>query len=134
MPSSPLARQSLAFAAVGTVGFAVDAGMLTLLTSALGWGHYEGRALSFAAAVVVTWWLNRSWTFRARRPGRSLPLEFLAYLGTQSVGSLVNLAAYAALVEGSDLFARTPALAVAAGSLLAMIVNFLSARLLVFRP
>ena len=42
------------FGLIGSVGFAVDAGVLTWLVRVHGWGLYEARALSFALAVTVT--------------------------------------------------------------------------------
>ena len=57
-----VARQMLSFGFIGVIGFLVDAGVLygALLC---GLGLYAGRAVSYMAAVTVTWRLNRSYTF-----------------------------------------------------------------------
>ena len=133
-----LAGQSSRFVVVGTIGFLVDAGMLVLLMSAAGLGHYTGRVGSFLVAVVVTWWLNRTFTFRAPRlsgQGRRVSIlrEFATYVLFQSVGIAINFATYWTLIERYTLFHDQPVLAVAAGSLTAMVFNFVTARWIVFR-
>jgi putative flippase GtrA len=125
-------RDPLAFGVVGTIGFVVDAGVLTLLFHGLGIGHYNARLISFAVAVTVTWGLNRSWTFRDRRGG-SVPREFGLYLLAQSGGAAINLAVYTLCVATVATMAAVPAVAVAVGSLAGMFFNYLSARHLVFR-
>jgi putative flippase GtrA len=46
--------EAVDFAKAGGIGFLVDASILTVLVSGLGWGHYGARAISFATAVTVT--------------------------------------------------------------------------------
>lgn len=124
-PRDSRLSQLLRFGMVGGVGFAVDAGVLLALT-ALGGAPLLMRVLSFAAAVVVTWALNRRWTFAAtEQRGR----EFLAYLTVQSGGMVVNFAVFAAVLTWT---AQTPLIALAAGSALATAVNFTGARIWVF--
>jgi putative flippase GtrA len=131
--------QSWRFLIVGTIGFVVDAGLLVIGMAFLGLGHYSGRAVSFMAAVCVTWWLNRTFTFRALgAPGSgrkaSILKELATYVLFQSVGIAINFGVYSALIQRSATFYDQPALAVAAGSLVAMVFNFATARWIVFRP
>jgi len=123
-------REFLSFAVVGTVGFVVDLGVLYLLAPSLGW--YGGRVLSFLAAATVTWALNRRFTFAERRSGGSMVPEYLRYLLTMLGGALVNYGAYVLTLHwlGGPL---APALGVALGSCAGLVVNFLTARFLVFR-
>ena len=51
-------REVLRFGAVGTLGFVVDGTILTLLLK-IGQPVVVSRCASFAAAVTVTWLLNR---------------------------------------------------------------------------
>jgi putative flippase GtrA len=53
----------LFFGVVGTVGFVVDAFLLTVLTVNYGLDVLPARAVSFACATFITWILNRSLTF-----------------------------------------------------------------------
>lgn len=118
------------FGIVGGIGFLVDAGLLRLLLMA-GLGYYSGRLISFLAAATTTWILNRSFTFRrdsAVHPAR----EWLAYLGLMVIGGVVNYATYAAAIEVSDLVRARPELGVALGSIAGMLINFWTAKTMVF--
>lgn len=126
-----VAHQFLAFGFVGVIGFAVDAGVLQALKATA--GLYWGRGASFLAAVLVTWVLNRRFTFRDRRSGVSPAGELAGYLSLMLGGGAANLGAYTVLVSGVGWFREYPVFAVAAGSLSGMLINFVSARQLLFR-
>ncbi len=120
----------LLFAFVGTAGFIVDAGVLLAMEHWL--GAYWGRIVSFVAAVVTTWLLNRSWTFRDRHSGTHLVHEFVRYFCVCLGGGSLNLAVYSLLVWLFTLSGRWLLLAVAVGSLAGMAVNYLLSKHLVF--
>ena len=124
-------RSLILFGLAGIAGFAVDAGVLLLLKPWL--GLYAGRLCSFLLAVLTTWLLNRAFAFKGRHSGLRLRAEFTRYLLLMIVGGLFNLGLYAALISVSALCQTTPVLAVAAGSLAGMVVNYLTARYGVFR-
>jgi len=97
----------------------------------LGW--YLARVLSFLAAATFTWAFNRRHTFAGRAAGGSIGREYLAYLGAMLGGGAVNYAVYALTlhwVQGPG----AAALGVALGSCAGLLVNFLAARHVVFRP
>lgn len=126
-----LLRETLLFGCVGTAGFVVDTAVLYLLR---GWlGPLGARIPSFLAAVLVTWWLNRRITFRARPSGLGAHRELGRYLLLMLLGGAVNYGVYAALLLCWPLASRHPVLGVAGGSLAGMAINLLSTRLLVFR-
>lgn len=128
-----IGREFLSFAVVGAAGFVVDVVVLYLLAPLLGW--YGARVLSFLAAATATWALNRRYTFSARRANNgsgSVLREYLGYLVTMLGGAVVNYGAYV-LVLHEMSGAWAPALGVALGSCAGLVVNFLSARYLVFR-
>lgn len=122
----------LRFAAVGAVGFLVDAGLLMAAVHALGLGPLSGRLLSFAAAVLATYELNRRWSFRHAAP-RPWLAGFAAYLGVQGLGFLCNLAVYTGLLLTLPPPLDAPLLCLFVASGIAMLVNFAGARFLVFR-
>lgn len=128
------ARQLLRFGAVGIAGLVIDVAVLEAAL-ALGAGFYGGRTLSFLAAASGTWLLNRLWTFRSEtaRANRGLAGEWARYVALMLAGGSVNYAVYALCIETSAQARTWPALAVAAGSLAGMVVNYASARWLVFR-
>lgn len=121
----------LKFLMVGTLGFAVDAGVLTAL-SAVGLTAGAARPWSFLAAVTVTWQLNRTYTFRHLAAQHRLFEEWLRYLITGSSGAAINFLVFYvllwALPNGLD-----PLLALAAGSIAAMLFNFFGAQYFAFR-
>lgn len=122
------------FCLVGATGFAVDAGLLLLILRGGLLGPVAARFLSFGAAVLITFALNRLWSFRVG-PGdqRSFVGDLIAYLGVQGFGFLCNLVIYTvALAALPDPWSRPlPCLALASGA--ALIVNYFGSDLIVFR-
>ena len=127
-----LKAQFLAFGAIGIVGFFVDAGVLTLLLRKTAFGFYYGRAVSFLCAATITWALNKSFTFRGSQTTHALPAQWLRFLAANAVGGLVNFLIYSWLVASFVFLAGNPVLAVAAGSLSGLAVNFTLSRTFVF--
>jgi putative flippase GtrA len=121
--------QIVRFAAVGTGGFVVNAGLVTALAGSI--GPFWAQAVAFPIALSVTWWLNRRFTFG--RSHRVWHAEWARYAGANTVGWLANNAVYFLLVLSSAAMYRHPALAVAAGSLTGMIFNFVGSKLVVFK-
>ncbi|GAB4518818.1 MAG: hypothetical protein Kow00133_04160 [Amphiplicatus sp.] len=123
-------RRPIRFAAVGVIGFAVDAAVLyILLISALA-GPITGRALSVSAAMTTTWLLNRSFTFNA---GTSPTLaEGVGYALIKGVGLALNFGVYALLVFGSP-FNAYPVGAAAIATLAATSLNFTMLKTFLFR-
>jgi putative flippase GtrA len=99
---------------------------------ALGAGYFAGRAVSFVAAVWSTWQINRRFTF-VQRSDKSAWVEWWHYLFAMLGGGAVNYAAYSAAVLLLPKSALLPLIAVAIGSLAGMTVNFVSAKLWVFK-
>jgi putative flippase GtrA len=125
-------RQFAWFCVSGVLAFIVDAGVLQLLITFAGLDPYSARIGSFLCAVTTTWLFNRHITFRH---GSGLPLhrEWLLYVSTQLGGFAFNYAVYAALVFFLPLAREWPVLAVAAGSVAGLVVNYAAAKGLVFR-
>lgn len=123
----------VSFGAVGVLGFVVDAGVLHVMLRSTHSGFYLGRVVSFLCAVTATWILNRTFTFRGVAGQSGMHHEWLRYLGANSMGALINLGLYSVLVAHVAAFAATPAMAVAAGSLSGLVVNFALTKTYVFR-
>jgi len=131
-PSFAVVRQILAFSAVGVIAFLVDAAVL-YAGIALGLGLEGGRVVSYLAAVTVSWALNRRYTFSASSP-QPLLAQWARFAFTQLSGATLNLGTYYLLLAiAHPVVARWPVLAVAAGSLAGLSINFIVARLYVFR-
>ena len=119
------------FAAVGGVGFMVDGGLLWFLLSA-DLSPYLARALSFPAAVLTTWVLNRNWTF-AVPEGASRRAELRRYFTVQVVGNLTNYGIYSGILALFGTASVTVFVAFAIGSFVGSCLNFIGARVYAFR-
>ncbi len=133
---SQLKRQIPSFAAIGLLGYCVDAGITYLCAKHLGLSPELARPPGFIVATIVNFALNRAITFR--HADAPLMRAFLRYWLVAGAGLVVNYAAYSACVVASPLVgvAVTPAilpLFVAVGSGVAMVVTFAGFRWFAFR-
>jgi putative flippase GtrA len=128
----PLVTQVIQFGTVGTVGFMVDSGFVYTAHFVFGLGLILAGILSFFVAGSGNWFLNRVWTFRGASRGR-MHYEWLRYLASNAAGFVLNRGTYVALIATSTLCNLHPVLALAAGSLSGLGVNFMMSRRVVFR-
>src|SRR5262245_44390769 len=87
----------LRFLTAGAIGFVIDSGLLLAFVRGLGWQPLLARLPSFATALVVTWLINRLWTFRSplqETSPRRVSAEFLSYGAVQVTGGAANYAVY----------------------------------------
>lgn len=123
--------QFLRFAVAGTIGFLVDAGVL-YVALAIGLGPYIGRVVSFLCAAFATWQINRRLTFVVKH-AESLWTEWLRYLTAMSVGGACNYGTYVVALMFLPKVTIAPLVALGAGSIVGMFVNFAFAKWWVFR-
>lgn len=122
------------FGVVGGVGFAVDAGVLMALLALELANPYVARCLSFPPAVLVTWWLNRSFVFESAADSvRAKGSEYGRYFAVQFIGVLINFAVYSGCIYFLPFFQSWPILALVVGSGVAMLFNYIGADAWVFR-
>jgi putative flippase GtrA len=131
-----IAAQVPAFAAIGVIGYLVDAGITFVGAKYIGLPPELARVPGFVIATIVNFALNRAITFRHSRA--PFFRAFIRYWGVASVGLAVNYAVYSACVLFAPRFgiAVTPAilpLFVAAGTGVAMIFTFIGFRHFAFR-
>lgn len=118
------------FSLVGTVGFLVDGGVLQLLVSWAGWGPIEARLVSFPSAVLATWLLNRSITFRSEG---SIRRSLMRYVAVSLGGAAVNFLVYTVLILSSAAMASLPIIPLGIASVIALAFNFLGSKHFAFR-
>jgi putative flippase GtrA len=128
-----LRREVGLFAVGGVIGLTVDACIVQALVAWGGWNPYLARVLSFLMAATVTWAWNRRHTFAHRASGHSPAAEWLHWMALMGLGACINYAIYAVLLLAFEPLQRWPAVAVAAGSAMAALVNFSTARGILFR-
>jgi putative flippase GtrA len=125
----------LKFLFAGGIGFIVDALVLSLLTTLVGWQPIPARIASFIAAASATWWINRHLAFAMQRAvtTRATRDEYTRYLGTQSLGAAINLGLFASLLWRWPMLNRYPVIALAIASVCALFFNYFVMRRFVFR-
>lgn len=128
-----MSREIALFAAGGVGGLLIDASVVQCLVGLAGWNPYLARVLSFFLAATFTWWWNRRYTFATRRSNRAAHTEWLHWVALMSLGALVNYGVYALLLLNFATFHRWPAIAAAVGSAIASMVNFSTARGVLFK-
>jgi len=120
------------FAIVGAVGFIIDASILTALTQFAQWTPWHARVPSFLTAVLVTWILNRTHTFRGRGLRRR-SVEALLYGAIQVCGALINLAVFGACLALFPRLASVPVIPLAIGAGVALGCNLAANNWLLYR-
>ena len=129
-----LFRSSFArFCVVGGAGFVTDTAVLLGLVRLAGLPPIPTKVLSFAVALLVTFWLNRSGSFSAVRRG-SAARAFAAYLSVQSTGAACNLAVFAACTAYLPRTLPWLGAAAALAALAGLMVNYVGASRFVFLP
>jgi putative flippase GtrA len=131
-----IAEQIPAFAAIGVIGYLVDATITYVGAKYLGLSPELARPPGFLVATIVNFSLNRSITFRRSRA--PLLRAFFRYCGVAAVGLAVNYAVYSVCVVLAPRIGIgvTPAILpvfVAVGSGAAMVLTFVGFRFFAFR-
>ena len=120
------------FGMVGVAGFSVDWLVLHIMTDRVGLNPFTGRLVSFSVAVVATWLLNRSFTFRHQT--RHGPIrQAVLYASVQGIGGLANIGAYSAAIKTIPALGHLLVVPLAIGSAVGLCLTFLGAKHLAFR-
>jgi putative flippase GtrA len=123
---SALARQVWRFALAGVAATAVHFAVLIALVEWGGLGPVLASTIAYCFGVVVSFSLNRRFTFEKRG---SLGATFAKYAALYAVGIFLNGAIMAALIAWGLWYILAQIIAVA----LILSWNFLGARYIVFR-
>ena len=122
----------LRYGVVGATGFTVDALILQGLVHGAGLHYFAGRLVSFSVAVMVTWLLNRSWTFR-NSGGNGRLKEVAVYVGVQLAGGVANLSIYTLAIMAFPALKAWLLIPLGLGSAAGLCLTFLGAKHLAFR-
>lgn len=129
----PFFSEFFQFGFVGATGFLVDLSLYLALQSLFGIQHVFARGLSFWGAASWNWAWNRVLTFSNRKKTRKR-IQWPAFVLTSLVGFTFNWGTYVILTKYVPYFQAHHILALMAGVLIGLGLNFTFARLLVFRP
>ena len=94
--SAEAIRQLLAYAAVGVVNTGVGYGIIFASMYLFGLGPVVSNALGYAIGVVVSYFLNRTFTFRSSAASRR---EFARFVSILLLAYAANLAVLVALLD-----------------------------------
>ena len=117
-------KQFLKFGLIGTIGFIIDASILLFLVNVLLLEISTSRFFSFLIAVLVTWLLNRKFTFNNKKSNYSKRREYSYYLSIQTLGVFFNYAIFIILVKTMPFFEQYLVLPLAVSSIIIMFFNF----------
>lgn len=122
-------RHIVCFVGAGLTAFAIDAGILVLLTRGAGLSPFLARIPAIAVAMTAAWLINRTLTFRF--PASPSIAEFLRYAAASAGAICVNYAVYASVLL---LWPRLlPVEALVFGSAAAALVSYAGYRFFAFR-
>ena len=122
-------RPLMRFLMVGTAGLATDMAVFHLMATA-GLHPFVARFISLAVATVLTWRLNRHFTFGAS--GRHQAEEGLRYALVTLMAQGVNYLTFAVLITGP--LADHKSLAILVGAGIAALFSFTGHSLFSFAP
>ena len=123
----------LRFGLVGAAGFVVDFGVLNLMTEWVGLTPIEGRLVSFPVAVMATWLLNRSFTFRHHASHHTPLRQALVYAGVQLFGGVANFAVYTLVLKLAPALDHMLVVPLAFGAAAGLCLNFLGSKHFAFK-
>lgn len=129
MLASDAARHYGGFVLAGLCALATDTAMLALLTRWLGLSPFVARPFGIACAMVVSWLINRTVTFRAEAPPSIA--EFSRFAGVSLTSQVVNYSAFAALLLAIPTL--MPELALLLACFVSMFVSYAGFRFGVFQ-
>lgn len=125
-----LLAQMFAFGCTGFIGFVLDTATVYALRHSL--GLYGAGMMAYLVAATGNWAVNRLWTFRGTHRDAA-HVQWARFLVFSLGGLVLNRGAYVLLVTFSPYCAENPVVAVAAGAVAGMGVNFVLSRRLIFR-
>jgi putative flippase GtrA/SAM-dependent methyltransferase len=131
--SSRELRVFLRFCIVGAAGFIADGGVLAAAVYLGRLSPLAARALSAPLAVLLTFVLNRSWSF-VDGARTSVWRELLSYVAVQATGLASNLLVYTFAIAAFPAPLNNPFAALTLASATALALNYVGARFIVFRP
>lgn len=116
----------VAFAVVGGLGFGVNEASLFVGHEVIGLGTFPAAFVAFLVTVTFTWWGNRKLTFHGRTASglRGVAVEWMRFIGVNSIGLAANYGTFAALVQAGPSPLSSPYLALGIGSLVGLVFNF----------
>ena len=122
-------RHGLGFLVSGGTAFAVDALVLWLLTTLLGFTPIAARLVAISLAMVAGWLMHRTFTFAVPTPPSVA--EFLRYAGVAWTAAALNYGVFVLVILARPH--TQPLAALVVSSAAAMVFAYLGMRFAAFR-
>jgi len=121
--------QPLRFLMVGGCGLMTDVGFFSVIYA---WGAHPlvARAFSLALATLITWRLNRHFTFA--RSGRHQADEAIRYAAVAAMAQGTGYLIFAVLAL--TILSRVPQIAIVVGAAAVTLISYNGQRLIAFLP
>jgi len=117
------------FGIIGGIGFLTDAFILTLLYKSFGVDVALSRMVSFSLATLVTWSLNRKFTFlESKMLTLSKRKEYIKYFIIQLGGAILNFIVFMILIKNITSLQAIPAIPLAFGAVFGFLFNYIGLR------
>ncbi len=129
------------FLLTGTLNTFIDLGILNALmfifATTAGAGLSAFKAVSFSAAVINSYFLNKFWTFK-KKDAKANPKEFITFYALTGVGLLINVGIFTIIVNVvGPKFGFTPELWANVAAMMAVVCvcmwNFLGYKFIIFK-
>ena len=129
--SSENIQKLTVFLCAGAIGFFTELLLIRTLIIISNLDPLTGRAFSFPIAVLITWYINRTYGYRIL--AHPTIGELSRYFQTNIISQSANLSIFAFLTWKYPLFQQLPELALAIGTSVSVILSFLLYNLFVFK-
>ena len=129
--SSENIQKLAVFLFAGAIGFFTELLLIRILIVSFNLDPLTGRVFSFPIAVLITWYINRTYGYRILAPPTIG--ELIRYFKTNIISQSANLSIFTYLTWTYPLFQQFPELALAIGTTISVILSFLLYNLFVFK-
>lgn len=126
-----MVQSFLRFFVAGLIGFSIDAGILNIGKYVFDLHPIVARIPAFCVAIVVTYFINRHFTFQASDVPHNQ--SFPRYISANILLQGTNFAIYSGLVLAFSFLHDWPIIALVIASGTVMVASFLTSRFYVFR-
>lgn len=120
-----LIAQIMKFGIIGVIAFAIDYGLLILLTEAFGIEYLVSATISFTVSVVFNYVASMRYVF-AHKEGMSRRREFVVFVVLSAIGLGIN---NVCLWAGTDLMGVDYRISKIAVTAIVMVWNFITRKL-----
>lgn len=122
--NNKLFRQLFKFGIVGTIAFAIDYGIFTLLTQVINMHYLISSIISFSISVIFNYIMSVKWVFDITK--KQTAKEFIIFILLSVVGLIINSIVLYILVEKASIHEL---ISKVIATIIVMIFNFITRKI-----